>query len=252
LKRTTIFLVCILFFLNCNNVNSDPREVLDRARLHVTNKEYAVALQDYKWFFENSTKIRSSLFGVKHSYCVSEWRNLGDLYEPALKLYRTVLNDRKNRLLRGEADWDLFMEFDALCKYDGRKSEVVEVFLSFHNDNQKTKFTKLIFNPIKEDLLSYGYTAICSQYIADPVLEAERIIELHRINMEREERFPIKGKDGSFSDEMYNKDVGFLLTVLKKSNRFDEFESVKNRLKSYYFTEKLNKLVRKLNKQNGA
>jgi hypothetical protein len=252
LRATAIFSLCLLFLLSCNFTNKDPSEVLKSARKHVDNKEYAEALKDYKWFFENSTKIRSSMFGVKHSYCVDEWRKLGNLYKPALELYRAEILKRKNRLIEGETNWDLFMEFDALCEYDDKKNEVVEVFMAFDNDDQKMDFTKRIFSPIKEDLLSFGHIDICSKYTTDPAREAGHIIELHRLNVEFEKERANTPENCSFADTFYNDEAGYLLTVLKKSNRNDEFNKVKNILQSYYFPDNLKQLILSLKKNEGA
>lgn len=251
MKKTT-FLLLFIILTSCSYSHKDPGEVLDSARQHVADKDYAEALKDYKWLFENSTNIESSMFGVKHSYCVNEWRKLGDLYEPALQLYRTELKNRKSRLMGGEADWDLFMEFDALCDYDAKKTEVIEVFMAFHNDDKQRKFTESIFGPIKKDLLASGYVEICSNYTPDPIREVGHIIELHRLNIEREKRFENTCDGESFAESMYYDEAGYLLSVLKKSNRTDEFESVKNILRTYYFHEKLENLIIELDKKKEA
>ena len=244
--KTSVFFLCLILVCSCSSSIKDPGEVLDSARSHVASKEYAEALKEYKWFFDNSTKIESAMFGVKHSYCVNEWRELGDLYEPALKLYRNELGKRKKRLIGGEADWGLFMEFKALCEYDDKKNEVVEVFLAYDN-NKQVEFSKRIFDPIKEDLLFLGYLEICSKYTTHPMREAIHIIELHQLNVEYEKNMDQKCGDEKFSDTVYNDEAGFLLTVLKKSNRLDEYKNVKTKLESYYFTEKLKKLIYNLN-----
>lgn len=220
-------------------MKKDPAEVLKSARQNYDNKKYAEALKDYKWFFDNSTKIESAMFGVKLSYCVGEWRKLGDSYEPALSLYRAELQERKQRLLGGESNWDLFMEFSALCDYDGRKNEVIDVFLAIHKNNKNKEFTEKIFRPIKEDLLSSGYVSICNEYLVDPIRDVEHTIEFHKLNQNYDQKGQSNIDDDKFAESMYNKEAIYLLTVLEESNRAEDFEKVKNKLRSYKFSSEI-------------
>ena len=228
-------------------MKKDPAEVLNSARKNYENKKYAEALKEYKWFFDNSTKTESAMFGVKLSYCVGEWRKLGDSYEPALNIYRAELQDRKQRLLDGESNWDLFMEFSAMCDYDGRKNEVIDVFLVIHKNNKNKEFTEKIFRPIKEDLLYSGYVSICNDYLVDPIRDVEHIIEFHKLNQNYDLRSQANIDDDKFVDDMYNNEAIYLLTVLEKSNRADDFEKVKNKLQSYKFSSEIKIFLDELN-----
>lgn len=244
LKTISISLICFFLLCGCNLPSKDPGTVLDNARQQVKNGAYSEALKNYVWFFKNSIEIEPAMFGVKHSYCVDEWRKLGEIYEPALLTYREELLNRQEKLLNGSESWELFMEFDTLCQYDGKKNEVIKVFMLFHKkENQNKDFVESIFNPIKEDLLALGHYNICSEYTKDATRKADQIIHLHRLNIEFEEKSDNKCDNMDFAEKSFIIDANYLLTVLKKTNRIEEFNQVKNKLVSYNPSEELKKLL---------
>lgn len=243
-------MICIFLLFGCNITKKDPASELDDARINVKNVRYSEALKNYVWFFNNSTEIEPAMFGVKHSYCVGEWRELGNLYKPALLAYREELLKRQKKLLNGSDSWKLFMEFDALCQYDGKKNEVIKVFMNYHKGkNQNKEFAEKIFNPIKEDLLALEFYNICSEYTKDPIRKADQIIYLHRLNVEFEEKSDNQCDNNSFAEDSYISDSSYLLTVLKKTNRNEEFKQVKKKLISHNSSEALKKMLIKLDKK---
>lgn len=190
--------------------HSDPLYVLERARKQVEEKNYAEALKDYSWFFKYSTKIDPSYWAVKLSYCIDEWRELGDIYKPALKEFRKELFFRKKRLEKGEDDTWLFFEFKGLCLSDGKKEEAVGMFIRIHN-SEKKDFAKSIFPLIRHELADTGYYSICSEYIKNPMQSFDRAKILYDM-----------GDRENFFNEVY-----FLLDVLKENNRNLEYEQLK-------------------------
>lgn len=226
--KMMISLICCMIFAACNSLEKDPAIVLDEARSHVKNKEYAEALKDYVWFFENAERIKKSMAGVRLSYCINEWRKLGNIYEPALIKYREELTKRKERLINGEANWELFWEFKSLSKYDNKDNDVIDIFMSFHNGKNK-KFAAKIFDPIKKDLAILGFFDICNEYTKNPILLADQIIDDYRMRLEmakkRKDDLMIAHLENNFIDESR-----YLLTVLKKNNREKEYVQVRDKL----------------------
>lgn len=240
MKRASLTIVFLLFFTNAysdnatKNFNEDPSFILEKAREYVVNKEYAEALKCYIWFFENSTKIDKSLWAVKLSYCLAEWRELGDIYEPGLREFRNNLYARKKRLENGETDVWVFMEFNAFCEKDDKVREAVELFLKFHNGKDR-EFAKVIFPQIQYELGRMGYYEICNEYIKDPIEVFERIRIFNELDQ-----------------EAFNRDILFLLTVLKKSNRDKEYRKLKDKLTDNYINNKLKKEINDLESISGG
>ena len=58
-------------------------EDLNNIRDLVKNEQYELALQKHVWFHEES-KSSSGMAGVRLSYAISNWVELGNKYPPAL------------------------------------------------------------------------------------------------------------------------------------------------------------------------
>jgi hypothetical protein len=222
MKKFLLVILCGVFAISCaSNPTKGPGVVLDEARRNVVKEEYTKALDNYIWFFENSTKLKYSMWAVRLSVCLNEWRELGDVYEPALIKFRDEMSNREERLLKGEHNVYLFMEFHAFCQIDDKEIDAINVFLEFHKGKDKS-FAKKIFSQIKHELLEFGYLDVCNEYVKDPLQELKGIKPLYSIDK-----------------EFYSRETIFLLTVLKMTGRDNEFDQVKIELTSYGLTEKI-------------
>jgi hypothetical protein len=237
MQKITLIILSFLFVAAAYGdeaMHRDPNYVLESAREHVEKKRYAEALKDYQWFYNNSTEINESLWAVKLSYCLNEWRALGNIYEPALTEFRKELSTRKERLEKGEADVWLFIEYNAFCLSDDKKAEAVDMFMSFHNGKNKG-LAKAIFPQIQFELAEMGYYSVCSEYIKDPIQSLNRVRPLYSLDV-----------------ESFNREMLFLLTVLKKNNRNVEYAQLKAKIAELNPSEKFNNEINELEKPGQA
>lgn len=86
------------------------RERLEHARTCIREGRHAEALVDLVWFHENALAEAPSMAGVRLSYAMHDWVQLGEVYPAA----RTALEDTRDRkkaaLLRGELDTFAFRD----------------------------------------------------------------------------------------------------------------------------------------------
>jgi hypothetical protein len=61
---------------------ADPKEILRQARQLVKSEQYAAALEKYIWFHDHALDADRALAGVRLSYAILEWVDLGGLYPP--------------------------------------------------------------------------------------------------------------------------------------------------------------------------
>ncbi|MDX1982468.1 MAG: hypothetical protein SFV51_19490, partial [Bryobacteraceae bacterium] len=64
-------------------MTEDPRQILAGARLDARQGDYAEALQKYLWFHHHALEHDMALSGVRLSYALNEWWELGKAYPPA-------------------------------------------------------------------------------------------------------------------------------------------------------------------------
>ena len=72
------------------------------------------ALNEYIWFHEHALAEERSLRGVRLSFALAYWKELGEMYSPAMEAL-LALRDRKVAILAaGVESWELFNDVSAL------------------------------------------------------------------------------------------------------------------------------------------
>lgn len=80
--------------------DSDPANVAYRAAKRLAAAgAYAEALERHEWFHHHALEHRPSLYGVRLSFALSAWAELGAKYPPALVSLRQI-RDRDTELVR--------------------------------------------------------------------------------------------------------------------------------------------------------
>jgi len=72
-----VFILCGILFAVSSTDPGDPEKVLARARSYRLSGQFEKALQDHIWFHENALKHKPALYGVRLSFALQEWVNLG-------------------------------------------------------------------------------------------------------------------------------------------------------------------------------
>lgn len=106
----------------------DPREVLRDARQCVKSRDYAAALEKYIWFYEHALDANRLLVGVRLSYAVCEWADLGQVYPPALRALEEVRDASTSSLMNGDDDSSLFHDVKAINGALGQVERTRDLF----------------------------------------------------------------------------------------------------------------------------
>ena len=94
----SLFLFCALILTTSSVARGEwtppekpnPDAILDEARADVRAKRYEDALVKLLWFHENALKYDDGQRGVRLSFALSEWYDLGADYAPALAKFEEV------------------------------------------------------------------------------------------------------------------------------------------------------------------
>lgn len=107
----------------------DPREVLNRGQTAAQEGRHRQALRDFIWFHENALKYRPSLYGVRLSFALGYWMDLGQVYPPALEALQSVKRRGETALLGGQGNRHLFHDIVSINRELGRTNETYELFV---------------------------------------------------------------------------------------------------------------------------
>ena len=106
-------------------MEANPRDALDEARAAFRERNYDTALERYEHFFDHALDDDAhSLYGVRLSYCLSEWAKLGDVHPLARRRLEEKASESLDLLVHTR-DPERFHDFIAICGYLDQKSDPV-------------------------------------------------------------------------------------------------------------------------------
>jgi hypothetical protein len=90
--------------------------------------EYERALQEYRWFHEHALDDGPGYYGVRLSFALSAWIELGEAYPPARAALIGIRDAKVQRLHRGEGDPEIFHDVEAINSHLGDQRATYELF----------------------------------------------------------------------------------------------------------------------------
>lgn len=154
----------------------DPSAILEEASTDVRAGRYADALAKHLWFHRNALSYRPSLYGVRLSFALSEWRELAERYSPALEALRGVRDESAARLKAGTGSRGDFHDLSSINENLGVEKETAELFAWL--DLNRPGLAKQAYGIAQRALVMTRNYALCGKYL-DPAGETERMLELH-------------------------------------------------------------------------
>lgn len=101
---------------------------LQAARMAGLNGQHEEALREFIWFHEHALKERPALIGVRLSYALAYWVELGKVYPPAMRALEQIRDDKSAALLEGTGDTVLFRDVIAINEYLGTTAATYGVY----------------------------------------------------------------------------------------------------------------------------
>jgi hypothetical protein len=111
----------------------NARERLRTARLAAEEGRFAEALNEYIWFHDHVLDDEPSMRGVRLSFALIFWHELGGQYPPARAALQRVRNEKTRILEQGSQDWELFDDVIAINQELGNDEATYDLFCLIHN-----------------------------------------------------------------------------------------------------------------------
>ncbi|HEX3856113.1 MAG TPA: hypothetical protein VHY30_02320 [Verrucomicrobiae bacterium] len=157
---------------------------MDEAEADARAGNYSDALAKQVWFFQNALKYDSAETGVRLSFALGDWVNLGQNYPPALDKLKAIRDDAEQNVRQGKDALNNCVDFiainDALKDYD----KTLELFIWLDANN--SVLAKTVFGHSQHYLLpalikSKQYQ-LCGKYI-DANASMDKILQIYRYTM---------------------------------------------------------------------
>jgi len=189
----------------------DPREVLREARQCVKSRDYAAALEKYIWFHNHALDANRFLVGVRLSYAVSEWADLGEVYPPALRALEDVRNAKTSSLMNGNDDSSLFHDVKAINRALGQVERTRDLFKIVAESNRG--FAEKCFPVALECLVLTKEFNLARSFMPDVRSEVDRLAVPFKSPVRSTPSSSREMKQEIFV-KIYVKSIGLLLGVL--------------------------------------
>lgn len=144
----------------------DPRDRLKKAQSAADAGDYETALSEYVWFHNHSLEYLPSLYGVRLSFALGYWKNLGDVYPPAMLALRNICSDKTAALLRGEEVRELFHDVASINEYLEEERSTYELFQTL--DQRAPAFARQCFTLAVDAIVAAKDFELAARYAPDP------------------------------------------------------------------------------------
>lgn len=158
--------VCMLLLLGCDRL-PDPEKVLARARKYYRQGQYEKALQDHIWFHENALTCKPSLYGVRLSFALIDWIELGRKYPKARNALIDLRNRKADLLKKRQGTPELFHDVTSINKYLHETRKTVDLYKELTDCD--FDLAKQCYDLAKDELIAHGEFTLCNRMMAAPL-----------------------------------------------------------------------------------
>ena len=220
--------------------NMDPSAVLAEARTDRESGRYSIALQKHVWYFESALTRNSSLYGVRLSFALEEWKELASLYPPAMSRLKQIRDDSERSIKLKESGYASFVDFAALNRVLSTNERTVELFKWL--DDEAPTLARDSYLSAQDALVEAGEFELCGKYVeADAFYESH--LRLFRLRQDRAAKTLDQSLASERASQIFAYDVAILVAILAKTGRTDEASNISNNALAYLDQDSLKRQV---------
>jgi hypothetical protein len=223
-------LVCLLGVMSTHShadwkppEKPDPSKILTEAHNDTGAGRFHDALAKHLWFHHNALKYRPSLYGVRLSFALGSWAELGKKHPPALQALKDVRDETGTRIREGKGNREDFHDFSSINEVLGDEHTTAELFVWLDQNN--SGLAKLSYDVAQRALIQTGQYQLCGKYI-DSKASVRMILHIYR----QHQRMVKDGQFGPDLEDFANRSLAnsaaTLVALLVLNNRAEEADQV--------------------------
>lgn len=218
----------LLFLFSSYTFASVEEDDLSRIYVLINEKKYEEALEAHKKYFKDSKG--TSAAGVRLSFGLSSWAELGKVYPPAHMALLQMAAERKDLIYSGKAEFDDFQEYESINSYINRQGDTIETF--FYLEKHFPQQAQRLF-PLVEDLfVAKKQYEVIKKYAGDPIYEFENLRNRREYSLSQ-----LRNKSMGYSltqiNTEFNEKYQTLLETTEQIGLLEEADELKRRYDGY-------------------
>jgi hypothetical protein len=166
----------------------DPQDVLREAVSLMRQGQYEEALEKHLWFHDHALEYLPALAGVRLSFALDFWVELGTMYPEAMEALIAIRDRKAEALTDDKGSFELFHDVVAINRCLQEDPETVALFMMLHRDNPE--LARRCYSVVEEYLVEQREFEVCIAYLPDPIARFEEIVALRKIQLEISEENP--------------------------------------------------------------
>jgi hypothetical protein len=176
--KKAILGIILLFSLSA--YSEDMQIYLNDTQELVRRGTYKEALDRFIWFHNHALENNPAMAGVRLSFALEYWKQLGVVYPPAMDAM-TQIRDMKAFLLEnGKGEVQLCSDVAALNRTLEQESKTVELFRML--DQQESPLTEKCWTMMKDPVINAKAYDLAKKYLGDPVRAFNKIKAMYEMN----------------------------------------------------------------------
>jgi hypothetical protein len=215
-KVLSLVLVGItLNFVNeCLAEESAQQALIDAGRLASEGK-YEEALEKQVWIHDHSLQVEPGFYGVRLSFALSAWADLGKKYPKALEKLKEVRDQKTTRLNKGEENRELFQDVQSINYHLSERPATVALFKQLEAANPD--FAAKVYQRAEADLVEAKEYRLAKTYLGDPAKRLARAEELLRMRNEHSKTSTVPEPSRRAGEHNFTEEVVRILTILRET-----------------------------------
>jgi hypothetical protein len=151
----------------------DPLTVFREAVELAQQGKYEEALENHLWFHEHALEHNPSLAGVRLSFALASWLELGEKYPKALRALLSVLDEKVKAITDGNGSFGVFHDLATINEILNESPSTVALFKVVHQAYPDV--AKHCYRVAERHLVAQREYTICAAYLLDGVARFEEI-----------------------------------------------------------------------------
>lgn len=146
----------------------------------VRTGKHEEALKRHIWFHDHALEHEPAMYGVRLSFALSSWKELGEKYPPAMKALVEVRDRKMKSLLEGRESHELFHDVASINSVLGEPEKTVSLFEQI--DEKQPKAAKGYWNVAKDAVIDSKRYDLAKKYIGNPAREFIQLKAMYDYN----------------------------------------------------------------------
>lgn len=180
MKKITALIALIILGASISLRADDMQTYLSDTHKMVREGKYQEALDRFIWFHDHALEQEPSMYGVRLSFALSYWKDLGEKYPPAMAALKKTRDDKTMRMEKGEGNRELFHDVTALNRVLKDDNKTVELFRKL--DQEQRDLARECWEIAKDPVFAAKSYDLIRKYVENPVNEFARVKAIYEQN----------------------------------------------------------------------